>query len=116
MLARHGVAVNRKGSELYVNMMKPQETDVISRYAGERLVLINRQPYSTFPSHSVTFTFPSEPLLTTAGAILKDKIVTSKALLLEIFAEKYDWEGILLQTAYPFLEKLTLNRSLCRAL
>ena len=45
MLARQGVAVNRKGAELYVNTMKPPETDVISRYAGERLV-----EYNTFPA------------------------------------------------------------------
>ena len=112
MLARQGVPVNRKGAELYVNTMKPPETDVISRYAGERLVLIDRQPYGTFPSHSVVFTFPSEPLPTTAGSLWKDKMVTSKALRFEIYAAEYDWEALLLQSCYPFLEKLTLNRPL----
>ncbi|KAK8825038.1 hypothetical protein WA556_006327, partial [Blastocystis sp. ATCC 50177/Nand II] len=75
MLARRGVAVNREGAELYVNTTKPKETDVISRYAGERLVLIDRKPFGSTPLHALVFTFPSELRPTTERSLWRDKIV-----------------------------------------
>lgn len=115
MLARRGVAVNREGAELYVNTTKPKETDVISRYAGERLVLIDRKPFGSTPLHALVFTFPSELRPTTERSLWRDKIVRSKGMRFEVFATEYDWEAMLLQGCFPFLEKLTLNRSPRRA-
>ena len=115
MLARRGVAVNREGAELYVNTTKPKETDVISRYAGERLVLIDRKPFGSTPLHALVFTFPLELRPTTERSLWRDKIVRSKGMRFEVFAAEYDWEAMLLQGCFPFLEKLTLNRSSRRA-
>ena len=113
-----GAATNAvEGASAVTEDADAAEKDRSSTDAGfERYrTIIDRKPFGSTPLHALVFTFPSELRPTTERSLWRDKIVRSKGMRFEVFAAEYDWEAMLLQGCFPFLEKLTLNRSSRRA-